>query len=121
MLQSSVRRGELDREGTFLKSVKETGESNEDRITGWIEVDTDPTVFLRKRDLSGKDEVIAERLTYMQKTVFTGDWRTDITTENRLYVEGKVYEIIAVTDNMQSRGMYKDFMCHLLDTEEWTT
>jgi SPP1 family predicted phage head-tail adaptor len=120
MLYSKIRRGQMDREGTFIKKVITTSDSNEDKISSWIEVATDPTVALRKRDLQGNEALIADRPTYMQRTLFIGDYRTDITPENRLVVDGRVYEIIAVSDNNESRGMYTDFMCNLLDTDVWT-
>jgi SPP1 family predicted phage head-tail adaptor len=120
MLQSSVRRGELDREVTFIKKVTETGSANSTRITGWIEVTTDPTVSAKKIDLKGDTVIIADRPTYVQNTKFIVDHRTDLTTENRVACEGRVYEIIAILDNNSSREFYKDIVCNLLDTEVWT-
>jgi head-tail adaptor len=120
MLQSKIRRGELDREVTFIKPVKSVGQSNEDKITSWIEVATDPTVMMRKRDVSGNSSLDGDRDSAVQQSIFTGDYRTDITTENRMVCEGQVFEIVAVTDNNESRGTYKDFKTELLDTEVWT-
>jgi SPP1 family predicted phage head-tail adaptor len=120
MLQSSVRRGELDRLVTFIKKVLSAVDTNEDYVASWVEVSTDPTVYCKKIDLSGNDVVIDGRLTYTQNTKLIIDFRTDITSENRAVIDGKVYEIIGVTDNNSSRGVYKDVMCTLLDTEEWS-
>lgn len=120
MLQTTIRRGELDRQVTFIKPVKGTNDTNEDEITGWVEVDTDPTVFAKKVDLKGSEQMIAERLTYIQNTKFIVDYRSDLTTENRVVCDGKVYEINAITDNNSSRQRYIDVMCALLDTEVWT-
>jgi SPP1 family predicted phage head-tail adaptor len=120
MLQSSVRRGQMDRQGTFIAKDLEESESNEDKVAGWVEVETDPTVWLKKRELAGKTEMIAERPTLIQNVIFTADYRSDISTQNRLVVEGRVYEILAITDNGESRERYTDFLCNLLDTEVWT-
>lgn len=122
MLQSTIRRGELDRRITFLKPVKAIGSANSDKITSWTEVTTDPTVMARKRDLGGRDVEIAGRLTYAQRTEWVVDYRTDLTSENRLYEvdRSKLYEIIAITDHESSRDRYLIVMANLLDTEEWT-
>jgi SPP1 family predicted phage head-tail adaptor len=121
MLQSSIRRGQMDREGIFLRKVlADESESNEDKVNSWVKVQYDPVVWLRKIDLKGNDAMIADRPTYTQRTLFTGDFRSDITSQNRLVCEGKVYEIIAVTDNAEGRERYTDFMCNLLDNETWS-
>lgn len=120
MLQSSIRRGEMDREVTFIKKVIGSNATNEDEITSWIEVTTDPTVSAKKIDLKGDTMVIAERQTYVQNTKFIIDYRTDLTTENRAVCDGKVYEIIALLDNNSGRETYIDVVCNLLDTEVWT-
>lgn len=120
MLQSSIRRGEMDREVTFIKKVLGSNSYNEDEITGWVEVDTDPTVSSKKIDLKGDTMMVAERPTYVQNTKFIIDYRNDLTTENRAVCNGKVYEIIAILDNNSSREAYLDIVCNLLDTEVWT-
>lgn len=120
MLQSSIRRGEMDRTVTFIKKVIGSNATNEDEITSWTEVATDPTVAAKKVDLKGETQFIAERMTYVQNTKFTVDHRTDLTTENRAVCDGKVYEIIAILDNNSSREFYIDVICNLIDTEVWT-
>ncbi len=120
MLQSGIRRGEMDREITFIKRVIEESDSNEDKISEWVAVDTDPTVWAKWTDLKGDTVVEAERITYVQNSKATVDYRTDINTQNRLVKDGRVYEIIAVLDNNSSRERYIDIMCSLIDTEVWT-
>ena len=120
MLHSKVRRGELDREVTFIKKVVSNGASNADNVDSWIEVTTDPTVFARKKDLGGQDIVVAERVTYTQRTLWTVDYRTDLTTENRLVYGGKVFQILSITDNESGRDRYLDVMTSILDPETWT-
>lgn len=121
MLQCSVRRGELDRTVTFIEKDLSTGASNADHIDEWVEVDTDPTVSARKRDLKGDVGIIAEQVSYSQRTVWTVDYREDIKpVENRLVFNTKVYEILSVTDTENSRGMYIDVMTSLLNSQLWT-
>lgn len=106
MLQAKdIRRGELDREITFIKAVTTRGTSNQDKITGWEEVASDPTVFSRRRELPGVEIVVGGQLKFVQKTEFAVVYRTDLTTMNRIVFEDKVYEIISITESMQ-RKMY---------------
>lgn len=111
----------MDREITFIKKVISTGASNADHIDSWVEVAEDPTVWARKKDLPGQDIVENEQLKYAQRTLWTIDYRTDLTIDNRLVFEGKVYQIISVTDNESSRERYTDVMSNLMDRETWSS
>jgi len=110
----------MDREVTFIQKVLGSNLVNEDKITGWVEVNTDPTVAAKWVDLKGDNVVIADRITYVQQSKAIVDHRTDINTENRLVRDGRVYEITAVLINNSGRERYLDVMCYLLDTEVWT-
>lgn len=120
MLQSNIRRGELDREVTFIRKDLSIGASNADHIDSWIEVATDPIVNARKRDLKGDVGVIDEQVAYSQRTVWTVDYREDLTIDNRLVFGGKVYQIIAITENNGTRETYLDIMTNLMNAEIWT-
>lgn len=120
MLQSRIRRGQRDREITFIQKVLTESESNEDKVDSWEVVDENPTVYALKEDLSGNDVLIADRPTYMQRTRFVTDYREDITSENRLVCDTKVYEIIAVTEFESGRERDIQLMCNLIDNELWT-
>ena len=120
MLQSVIRRGELDRTITFIKKVIETNSHNEEEVTGWTEVSTDPVVSAKKVDMKGDTTIIADRPTYVQNTKFVVDYREDLTTENRLACDGKVYQILALPEDNSGRERYLNVMCYLLDTEVWT-
>lgn len=120
MLQSKIRRGELDREITFIKKTITVGASNADNITAWVEVDTDPNVFARKKDLSGQDVIVDQQIQYAQRTEWIIDYRTDLTTENRLVYGGKVYAILALMDHESGRDRYLTVMSSLINTETWT-
>jgi SPP1 family predicted phage head-tail adaptor len=77
-------------------------------------------VWAKKKDLPGRDVELAGRLVYAQRTVFIVDYRTDLTTENRVYYNSKVYEIISLTEYEDARERYLEVMTNLLDTEVWT-
>lgn len=117
MLQAKdVRRGQLDREVTFIKAIVSRGTSNQDKITGWEEVDQYPEVFARVKQLPGTEIVLSGQVKFFQKTEFVVIYRTDLTTKNRLVFEDQVYEIVSVVPTAQ-RGMYTQVMAHLLDGE----
>lgn len=120
MLHSKIRRGEMDREVTFIKKDLSNGASNADHINSWIEVTTDPTVSARKIDLSGDVGIINEQVAYSQRTVWTIDYREDLTIDNRLVYGGKVYAILAISETEGSRERYLDVMTSLLNAETWT-
>lgn len=120
MLQTRIRRGELDREITFLKKVISDADSNADNIDAWVKVDTDPDVFARKREQTGDVLMSDQRVTYSQRTEWVVDYREDINTENRIVYNGKVYDILSVTDYEDGRERYLAIMSHLRDNETWT-
>ena len=117
MLQAKdIRRGQLDREITFVKPTISRGTANQDKITGWTAVNTYPTVFARVRELAGTELVVGGQIKFVQKTEFIVSYRTDLTTVNRLVFEDRVYEIVSVVTTAQ-RGMYTQVMGYLLDGE----
>jgi len=117
MLQAKdIRRGQLDREITFIKPVISRGTSNQDKVTGWQNVTSYPDVFARVKELPGNEYVIGGQLKFVQKTEFIVTYRTDLTTVNRVVYDGRVYEIISVVSTPQ-RGMYTQVMANLLDGE----
>lgn len=120
MLQSRIRRGQMDREITLIKGVKTTNSFNESKYETWVEVDSNPIVWTRMRQLKGREVVIADRITYVQETVFTIDHRTDLTLhDNRVVYAGIPYNIISIIPNEESRDMYLDLICEIIDTETW--
>lgn len=117
MLQSSIRRGELDRLITFITNTPTRGESNED-VPSWSVHTTNPTVYARVRNLAGREVVIKDQLTFVQQTEFMVIYREDVNEKNRISYNNKVYEITSVTEPDQ-RGMYLRIIGNYLDNETW--
>jgi len=120
MLQASIRRGELDRQITFIEEVVSRGTSNQDKVTSWALIGTNPTVFSRKKDQRGGEVVVADQLQYVQKTVFTIVYRSDLSVKYRVVFGGKVYEIVSITESGEQRNSYLDVVANILDNEIWT-
>ena len=121
MLQSRVRRGEMDRKITFVKKVIGTNSFNEDKEISWAAVDTNPTVWARMRQNKGTEVVLADKITYSQVTTFTCDYRTDISEADfRVVFNTRMYNIVSIVPNEESRDMYIDVVCSIVDNELWT-
>jgi SPP1 family predicted phage head-tail adaptor len=118
MLQTRIRRGELDRQIYLIKPVIVDDAANAGSISNWVLVDEYPQVFARKKELPGKELVVADRLTYVQMTIWTMVYRTDLTTRNRIVYNQRPYEITSIIES-DARGMYIDIHATLLDTETW--
>jgi SPP1 family predicted phage head-tail adaptor len=116
MLQTKVRTGELDRRVSFIQKQISDGASNEDYIEGWELIGT-PTVWARKIENKGSEVIIADRLTYIQRTTFTIRYRTGIDVKMRLVYSGNVYEIISITDNGATRNTYLDIVANILENQ----
>lgn len=117
MLQSTLRSGELDREISFIKPDVTIGAANSDYVGSWSPIASNPTVRARKEEMPGREMEIAGRLTYVQKTKFTIRYRTDILQTYRVVCEGRVYQIISVTEPAATRKRTLDIVCNLLDNE----
>lgn len=120
MLQTRMRRGLMDRQITFIKKVIANNSFNEDETESWVQVDQYPNVWARMKQMKGREVLIADRLTYVQETVFTVDHRSDITELNRVVFNARPYEIISVIPNDESRDLYMDVVTQIVDTEQWT-
>lgn len=115
MLQASIRRGELDRQITFIANTPTRGTSNED-VPNWAELATN--VFARVKNYAGKELVVKDQLTFIQQTEFIIIYRTDINETNRIVFGGRVYEITSILETDQ-RGMYTRIIGNYLDNETW--
>lgn len=118
MLQSREHIGRFDRELTFIQKIVIDGDSNEDRLTGWEEIDTNPTVSARKEERTGNEGMNADRLAYTQPTLFVIRYRDDITVEMRAVCDSKVYEITSVTE--EGRRRFLHIMTTIIDNEYFT-
>jgi SPP1 family predicted phage head-tail adaptor len=120
MLQTRIRRGELDREIIFLQQIVGQNTTNEDEDLGWERIDTDSAVFAKVVQKPGREMMIADRPTFVQTTLFYVDYRTDITEENRIYYNSKVYNILSVTEYESGRETYLEVAAEILNKVTWT-
>lgn len=118
MLQVSEQIGKLDRQVTFLQKITVDGDSNEDKVTGWEEIDTDPTVSASRKEHKGSEIALADRVAVSQLVHFTIRFRSDITNEMRIVCEQKVYEVHSQME--LGRRRYLTIVASLIDNLLWT-
>jgi SPP1 family predicted phage head-tail adaptor len=120
MLQTRVRTGELDKLILLVRRVIITPATNEDEIIGWEPLITNATIWARKKDYEGREVAMADRVTFIQKTVFTVRYRNDLDTTMRVIYRTRVYAIISITENESDRDRFTNITCELIDTEFYT-
>lgn len=120
MLRSKTSIGSLDREITFIKPIIEQGVSGEDLITGWEPIDEAADVSARKTETQGSTVVAADRVTLTRQTTWQIRHRTDLTVRMRLVWDTKVYEILDIAEDEESRGRFLNIPTSLLDNEYFT-
>jgi SPP1 family predicted phage head-tail adaptor len=104
MLQSKIRRGELDRQITFLQKDVGSNSTNEDATDGWEEIVTNPKVWAKVVQKQGSEVVVADQIRSVQNTTFIIDSRSDLKEEMRIAYNSKVYNIISISEHESSRG-----------------
>lgn len=120
--------GKLDRRVIFIKAVIEQGDSNEDKITGWEEIEDNPEVFAGKRERGGNTFLSSEdRVVWNKQTVWTIRYRNDFESKNianiqhlRLVWDTMVYQIINISELEDSRRRYMEVTTQLLDNIYFT-
>lgn len=117
MLQAVIRRGELDRSISFIKHIRSRGGANQDKVDSWALIDAYPTVFARKREMSGRELVVNEQIKFMQNTEFVVVYRDDVSVENRIVWNDRVYEIVSITELGMQRSSYLQVIAAYLDSE----
>ena len=94
-----MRIGHLDRRITLIQPIITTGDSNEDKVTGWEVLDSTPDVWAEKIENSGRTLVDADRVTFSQTTSWIIRFREDLNVRNRLVFNTKVYEIFNISSD----------------------
>jgi SPP1 family predicted phage head-tail adaptor len=82
--------GQFDRRITLQRRAKVRDENTgRDTIT-WPDI---ATVWANKRDLSGREQLMAQQVAPEAMTRFTIRWRDDITEADRIAYDGQTYDI----------------------------
>ncbi len=112
--------GKHDRRVTFIQPVISTGTSNEDKITAWEEIDSNPTVWARKIEEGGSTAVNADRVTHSRATTWVIRHREDLNVRMRLVWDTQMYEIINIAEADEGRRRYLNVLTSLLDNQYFT-
>jgi SPP1 family predicted phage head-tail adaptor len=103
MLQSRIRRGELDRQIVFVQKIIAAGAANEDALSGWELIDNDAQVWTKLVQNPGGELVVADQIQSTLNTNFVIDYRTDLTPEMRIVYGSKYFNIISIAEHEGSR------------------
>jgi SPP1 family predicted phage head-tail adaptor len=93
MLSAKEHIGRLDRRITFKQKVTGTDESNQEKVLGWEDIDTSPTVWASVEENSGSENIQANQLRGVETAVFTIRYRTDISVLNVIVYQGLKWDI----------------------------
>jgi SPP1 family predicted phage head-tail adaptor len=115
-----MRIGHLDRRITLIQPIITTGDSNEDKVTGWEVLDSTPDVWAEKIENSGRTLVDADRVTFSQTTSWIIRFREDLNVRNRLVFNTKVYEIFNISEIPNDRDRYLKIETNFLDNIYFT-
>lgn len=110
----------MDRQLTIIKKVVVGNSTNEDEISSWTEIDNHARVWGKIDQRPGREVVIADQIQSIINTTFVIDWRDDITEENRIVMDTKVYNIISISIDESSRKGYLFLNAELIPKLTWT-
>jgi SPP1 family predicted phage head-tail adaptor len=120
MLQSRIRRGEMDKRITFLKKVLDTNTTNEDEVTSWQPITTNATVWTKVIQFVGREVVVADQIQSVFRTQFVIDYRSDLTEDMRILYNNKLYNIISIIEHESSRNGYLLVAADVIPNETYT-
>jgi SPP1 family predicted phage head-tail adaptor len=120
MLQSKEKVGRLDREVIMVKPIIENGDSNEDKIIGWEQIDNYANINARKLENNGNTFLQADRITFTQQTTWVVRYRDDLNVRMRLVWDTKMYEILNIAESDEGRKRYLNIVTQFLDNEFFT-
>jgi SPP1 family predicted phage head-tail adaptor len=110
----------MDKQVTFIKKVIGSNTTNEDEVTAWQAIASNPTVWAKVVQRVGRELVVADQIQSIFQTQFVIDYRTDITEEMRLVYNSKVYNIISIIEHESSRNGYSLVSADVIPNETWT-
>jgi len=110
----------MDRQITFLKKVFQSSTTNQDEISEWEKVDSNPTVWAKFDQKQGRELVVQDQIQSVVNASFIVDWREDITEENRIVLDTKVYNIITVSEYEGTRKGFIFIQAETIPKLTWT-
>lgn len=112
--------GRLDRRVTFIEPTIVEGDSNEDKITLWNEIEGVPSVWAGKSEGRGNVLVEDDRVVYSQVVNWIIRYRDDLTVRMRLVYGTQVYQILGISDRQDARKRYMNISTNILDNTFFT-
>lgn len=95
--------GRMDRRITIMQPIVSDGDSNEDKVTGYELVDTNPEVWARVVNDTGDTVMVQDQAKHMQQSVFIIRYRDDITIKHKVVHNGKMYSVLSAIEFGEQR------------------
>lgn len=117
MLQHSETIGRLDKKVTFQQKIFTTDASNQHKVTGWEDIETNPEVWAQVDYKTGSEAFQSDQLVAVKTASIGIRYRTDLTTENRVIVDNEIFDILTIIEvgrkrflrlTCESGGQYKE-------------
>jgi len=117
MLSTKETIGRMDRTITFQQPIFGTDASNQHKVTGWEDVDTNPDVSANIEYKSGSEEFESGQVVAVKTASIVVRYRTDLTPENRIVFRDEIFNIHAIIEVGRKRflklicesgGQYKE-------------
>lgn len=98
--------GRMDRRIIIMEPIITDGDSNEDKVTGYEIIDTNPRVWARVENETGDTDTVSDQVKHLQSTTFTIRYRTDITIKNKVVHNGKMYSVLSAIEAGEHRKRF---------------
>ena len=89
-----------------MEPVITDGDSGEDKVESYTQIDTNPEVWARVENDTGDTVVEQNQVKHVQKTVFTIRYRTDLTISNKVVHNGKMYSVLSAIEAGEHRKRF---------------
>ena len=110
----------MDKQITFIKKVLDTNVTNEDEVTSWTTIASNPTIWAKVVQFVGREVVVADQIQAVFRTQFVIDYRTDLNDEMRIVYNNKVYNIVSIIEHESSRTGFLLIAADVIPNETFT-
>ena len=117
MLQHKEEIGRMDKRVTFQEPIYGTDASNQHKITGWQDIDTNPEVWANVEYTTGSEGFESDQLVAVKVAKISVRYRTDLSTTHRAIVGSEIFNIHSIIEVGRKRfskilgefgGQYKE-------------
>lgn len=106
MLSSKQDIGRFDRKVTLMQKVSVSSVSGGPKYSGYEPIDNDSEPWARWENRLGNEIVQSDQITHIQNAKVTLRYRTDLTTDMVVVKDNKMYSILSVSEDGETRRRF---------------